>query len=458
MSDNKSDMVRLLNPNNAKYSGQEKVNAEIFTALKMMGRKLERTEAERDLLANRLEMLESGATLDEDTGKIYLPAVIDEKDKKKLSSNRSTFLTFTSSLSTVLAACAFALVLFQNPDFTVNRFIELKDIFINSGLTATEQVVMIEEDELIDSEAIEVIEAVKAEPVIDEVVADSKEFKKEEVSSSFKKVLEEQSNAEQITKVKEVEVIKVKVDNKSTEKKTDIIPEKEKVKQEEKIVIKSPVAVSKKSNKVEIKKSDVISKDINLIGDIKKLEQAAFNGVPEAQHDLGVYYAEGKSVNKNYKRAVYWLNKATLNGVSNASYNLAVMYQQGLGIKQDLAESMKYYNYAVELGHPEAMYNLGIIYFTGNGVDKNLSKGVGYFKRAANMGVIEAAFNLGVLYESDVIGEANIEKAKEWYNKAASKGYKQAQESIKRIENSIYAKSTISKVAKDKKTDNIINR
>ena len=75
---NKFGAPRLLDPSNGNLDGQARVNAEIFTAVEILGRKLERVEAERDRLARRLALIESAATVDEKTGKLYLPVVMNQ--------------------------------------------------------------------------------------------------------------------------------------------------------------------------------------------------------------------------------------------------------------------------------------------------------------------------------------------------------------------------------------------
>src|ERR1700722_12817573 len=77
---NKFGEARLLDPSNAALDGQARINAEIFTAVEILGRKLERTEAERDRLARRLALIESAATVDEKTGKLYLPVLAQQDE------------------------------------------------------------------------------------------------------------------------------------------------------------------------------------------------------------------------------------------------------------------------------------------------------------------------------------------------------------------------------------------
>src|SRR5690606_15482327 len=60
---------------NDALSHQERVNMEMFKAISLLGRKLERAEGERERLIRRLIQIESSATVDEETGKLYLPVV-----------------------------------------------------------------------------------------------------------------------------------------------------------------------------------------------------------------------------------------------------------------------------------------------------------------------------------------------------------------------------------------------
>ena len=166
---------------------------------------------------------------------------------------------------------------------------------------------------------------------------------------------------------------------------------------------------------------------------LAQLEKRAYQGVPEAQHDLATLYASGKVLPQNYKRAIHWFTKSADGGVANAHYNLGVIYHQGLGVAADMQKAMSWYEKAAELGHPEAMYNLGIAYIEGVGTKTNVEKGVAYFKRAAKAGVAQAAYNLGVLYESNFIGPVDAEKAASWYQVAAKEGHSDAAAAVARL-------------------------
>jgi len=177
-----------------------------------------------------------------------------------------------------------------------------------------------------------------------------------------------------------------------------------------------------------------IAPDATLTKKLAVLQKRAYQGIPEAQHDLATIYAAGTSVPQDYHRAAFWFTHAADGGVANANYNMGVIYHQGLGVPVDMAKALDWYAKAAELGHPEAMYNLGIAYIEGIGTKTDIEKGVSYFKRAAKAGVVQAAYNLGVLYESNFIGQIDTQKAIEWYKVAAKAGHTGARDALARLQ------------------------
>ena len=176
------------------------------------------------------------------------------------------------------------------------------------------------------------------------------------------------------------------------------------------------------------------SPDSNLPGPIKEIENQAFNGVPEAQHDLAAIYTAGHAgVKQNYQKAAFWFRQAADKGVANARYNLGVLYHQGLGVKQDVQEALRWYKAAADLGHPEAQYNLGIAYIEGIGVPYDPVQASQYFENAADTGVTEAAYNLGLIYENGLLGQAKPDVALMWYKNAADKGSPEATAALEQL-------------------------
>jgi len=173
------------------------------------------------------------------------------------------------------------------------------------------------------------------------------------------------------------------------------------------------------------------SRDSSLPSVIKKVEDQAFQGIGEAQHDLAAIYTAGHGgVEQDYDRAAFWFEKASENGIANASYNLGVLHHQGLGFEANVKEAMTWYQDAASKGHPEAQYNLGIAYIEGIGVPYDPVTAANYFESAANNGVVEAAYNLGLIHENGLLGSAQPDNALLWYKTAADQGSPEAKQAL----------------------------
>ncbi len=198
-------------------------------------------------------------------------------------------------------------------------------------------------------------------------------------------------------------------------------------------VIKSVLA-EKKAGSVTAR----IAPDASLPKLVAAIEQKAFEGNAEAQHDLAAIYTAGHGgVKQDFDRAAMWFREAADNGVANARYNLGVLYHQGLGVKRDLNRALYWYREAATLSHPEAQYNLGIAYIEGIGTDYNAPMAASFFERAANSGIMEAAYNLGLIYENGLLGEPDTNRALLWYKIAADQGSQDAKNAIKQLSKSL---------------------
>lgn len=174
-----------------------------------------------------------------------------------------------------------------------------------------------------------------------------------------------------------------------------------------------------------------IKPDPDLPEIVREIEKRAFEGVPEAQHDLAAIYTAGHGgVTVDYKKASFWFEEAAYNKIGNARYNLGVLYHQGLGVKQSTEKAILWYKAAANVGHPEAQYNLGIAYIEGIGVPYDPQKAASYFELSANEGITEAAYNLGIVHENGLVDAAKPEEALYWYKKAADQGSSEAKTAL----------------------------
>jgi len=471
---NKPKTAKLLDPANAQLNGQARVNAEIFTAVEILGRKLERSESERSRLVRRLALIESAATVDEKTGKLYLPVVIDSaSDRRKaetFSPKGMAAVALMSSMVTLFVLGIIILFHAPTPSLTKDQLAALNSLkgsqFALLSPESKGWKHLLEEDvqqqeiatvATAASVPLEPITIVEAEPqsdipelpklaetpVIEEVplvtpvavveVVD-KPAVKPPVIDNIKEAIKADIQPTAIVKKKDVlppvivenKVVKVTKVAKVAKVAKQVIPP---APPQQELIAPSPPPVVIANTVADAG----MEPDQKLPKRLAQLEKRAYQGVPEAEHDLATLYASGRLVAQNYDRAVYWFTKAANGGIANAHYNLGVIYHQGMGVKEDMQKALDWYEKAAELGHPEAIYNLGIAYVEGIGTKMNIEKGVSYFKRAASAGVAQAAYNLGVLYESNFIGPIDLDKASEWYQEASDGGHADAHIAFNRL-------------------------
>ncbi|CAM4797371.1 unnamed protein product [Rotaria magnacalcarata] len=143
-----------------------------------------------------------------------------------------------------------------------------------------------------------------------------------------------------------------------------------------------------------------VEKDHNFA--LKLLEEAAaqppkhpiFNafpnlGVAEAEHSLGLRYAEGVVVHKNLVAAAYWYERAVDHGSAQSANNLALMYLHGTGVDKDLDKAEQLLQLSARRGDPNAMLTLATLLCGKN--DLKMAKN--WYDRACESGNIIAEIN-----------------------------------------------------------------
>ena len=93
---------------------------------------------------------------------------------------------------------------------------------------------------------------------------------------------------------------------------------------------------------------------------VRAIQMAAIKGDATSQNALGVMYAHGIGVLRNYVRAEYWFRKAADQRYGAALYHLGVLYKAGPdGIHQDLSKSNDYFTASALAGFRPTMNQLG---------------------------------------------------------------------------------------------------
>lgn len=198
---------------------------------------------------------------------------------------------------------------------------------------------------------------------------------------------------------------------------------------------------------------DRIPPDTALPSQIKTVEARAFDGIPEAQHDLAALYTAGQGgVKADFSRAAQWFEEAAINGVANARYNLGVLYHQGLGVTQDTGKALNWYKAAAAQNHPEAQYNLGIAYIEGVGTHYDPAKAAANFESAARAGIMEAAYNLGLIHENGLLGAPRVEDAIYWYSRAAENGSPEGKAALNQLARNMgYSEARVKEIYNSRK-------
>jgi TPR repeat protein len=171
---------------------------------------------------------------------------------------------------------------------------------------------------------------------------------------------------------------------------------------------------------------------------VRLWRMAADQGNAHAQTNLGIMYATGQIVPKNFAEAVRLWRMAADQGVAEAQRNLGIIYENGQGVPQSDAEAVRWYRMAADQGLPTAQNALGLMYLNGRGVpfpstlqpdDDNpyYAEALQMFRLAADQGNADAQINLGAMYANGLGIPHNYDEAVHWYERAADQGGAKAQ-------------------------------
>jgi TPR repeat protein len=84
--------------------------------------------------------------------------------------------------------------------------------------------------------------------------------------------------------------------------------------------------------------------------------------------------------------AVTWFRRSALHSNTHAETNLGIMYANGKGVTRDFAEARKWFQLAADHGEVKAQSNLGALYATGRGVPQSYVEAAKWYGLAAKRG------------------------------------------------------------------------
>ena len=113
------------------------------------------------------------------------------------------------------------------------------------------------------------------------------------------------------------------------------------------------------------------------------VEVKAKQGNAGAQFMLGLCYANGEGVAKDYVEGMKWYRKAAEQGDAVAQFMLGGCYYQGEGVAKDFVEAVKWFRKAAEQGNAGAQYGLGVCYCDGEGAEKDYVEAYAWWNLAS---------------------------------------------------------------------------
>jgi len=162
---------------------------------------------------------------------------------------------------------------------------------------------------------------------------------------------------------------------------------------------------------------------------VQWLQKAAHLGSPEAETWLGVLYARGQVVPRDYAEARAWFLKSApvmLRGSCGpdrwdrsrfgnclAAEYLGTIFAEGLGTPQDDDAARLRFEAASRNYSPYSDYSLGLIYESGKGVSADIAKALIYYRASAQRNFGSAQYRLGLAYlRGDGVSADQVEALK----------------------------------------------
>ena len=185
----------------------------------------------------------------------------------------------------------------------------------------------------------------------------------------------------------------------------------------------------------ELAKRYMIGKGVpcDIVKAVELYEDSAKHGYVKAQAELGNIYFNGiedvvadKLVDRDYKKAAFWLEKAVENGAEvteDICMQLGEIYKYGeYGGEADINKSAQWFQKPAEQGNIFAQNSLATCYC----VLKDKENALLWAKKAAEQGSADELFLLGSVYS-----EFNDnENALKYYKEAAALGCEEAEKAL----------------------------
>jgi len=136
------------------------------------------------------------------------------------------------------------------------------------------------------------------------------------------------------------------------------------------------------------------------------IELASDKNSVNAKAILGAFYLEGSSTfEKNFDKALEFLEDAANEEHPEALTNLSYMYKDAIGVPQDLKISFTYMQKAANAGYSYAQYHLSNFYFNAIGTKKDQLKAMQWLDKS-----LEKDYPLAILTKARLTLQGNVLK------------------------------------------------
>lgn len=103
------------------------------------------------------------------------------------------------------------------------------------------------------------------------------------------------------------------------------------------------------------------------------------------QWRMGVMIDEG-AAQGTHEQAVALFRQAAAQKSAGATASLGVMYATGRGVERDYETAMRYYQAAARMGSAHGIEGIGVLYANGQGVERNMGEALAHWLVAAAAG------------------------------------------------------------------------
>ena len=147
------------------------------------------------------------------------------------------------------------------------------------------------------------------------------------------------------------------------------------------------------------------------------IHQAAEQGDPVAQNQVGILYLNGTGIDPNAEEALRWFKKSSDQKFTKGMFNTAYALLTGSGVEKDIDQAISLLKETARYGNKEAWYALGALLYFGleEEIEPDPQSAVPFFLQAALFGHKKSECNMGVIYEEGKWVEQDLEASAYWY-------------------------------------------